>query len=430
VSRRAASVEATDRRKVDAWPQFVLLATLTGFTGSIIGLERPILALIGVRQFHLVSHLAVLGFVISFGVAKATANLLAGRLADRFGRRRLLIAGWTLGLAEPLLIIAAPSWGWVVAANLLLGLQQGLCWTTLITMMIDRTRARDRGFATGINEFSGYTGVALAGFASGYLAARYGLRPAPFLPSFGFIGAGLGATLLGVHETGRPLSLSPRLLPGDLFLLPFRAVLRNPVLLGCSQAGLVANLLDAMIWGLLPIYFARHGLRLQQIGLIAGAYPLAWGLSQALSGPLSDRLGRRLPIAAGMAGQGAAIAAFLLVNGFRGWLVLAVAIGISRALAYPTLLAAAADSGGDRWRGSALGVYRFYRDSGFVAGGVLGGVLADRFGIAEALAAAAALALVSSAIAAVLIAATVQAQGERWASIDAAADQPSPAGKG
>lgn len=389
--------------KVNGWRQFLLLAALTGFTGSIIGLERPVLALIGVRQFHLVSHVAVLGFIVSFGVAKAVANLTAGRLADRFGRRRLLLIGWAAGLAEPILIIVAPSWGWVVVANLLLGVQQGLCWTTLITMMIDRTRPWDRGFATGFNEFSGYTGVALAAFASGYLASRYGLRPAPFLPSFGFLALGIAVTLGAVHETARPRLVTRFTLPLDVLLLPARSLARNRPLLGASQAGLVANFLDSMVWGLLPLYFARRGLPIEKIALITGIYPLSWGISQALSGPLSDRIGRRLPIVAGMAGQGLTIGAFLLAEAFASYLLVAIAVGASRALAYPTLLATAADSTEESQQASALGVYRFYRDCGFVIGGLSGGLMADLLGIPSAIAAAAFLAIASAVVAAALI---------------------------
>jgi len=406
--------------KVTGWRQFLLLAALTGFTGSVIGLERPILPLIGVRQFHLVSHVAVLSFLVSFGIAKAAANLSAGRLADRFGRRRVLLAGWLIGLAEPVLIVLAPSWGWVVVANLLLGVQQGLCWTTLITMMIDRTDRADRGFATGFNEFAGYTGVALAAFTSGFLAASYGLRPVPFLPSFAFIATGVALTLGSVEESSR-IRASLRLgLLLDLVSLPLVAVARNRSLLGCSQAGLVANLLDGLVWGLLPLYFARQGLRLDQIGIIAGAYPLAWGLAQVVSGPLGDRVGRRLPITLGMTGQGFALAGFLLVTGFSSWLVMAIVLGLCRALVYPTLLAAAADSAREYWRSSALGVYRFYRDSGFVLGGMLGGVLSDLLGIPYAIALAALLAIASAVVAQLLLRRRVEARDDwAWAALPA-----------
>jgi len=415
VSGRLAPVGVeTPGPTVTRWRQFLLLAALTGFTGSIIGLERPILPLIGVRQFHLVSHVAVLSFLISFGVAKAAANLLAGRLADRFGRRRVLVTGWLLGLAEPVLIVLAPSWSWVVAANLLLGVQQGLCWTTLINMMIDHTDRANRGFATGFNEFAGYTGVALAAFASGYLAAGFGLRPAPFLPSLAFIALGFALTLNYVHESSRVTSAVRLRLPLDVLTLPFTAVAGNRSLVACSQAGLIANLMDGLVWGLLPLYFANRGIRVDQIGIIAGAYPLAWGLAQVVSGPLSDPVGRRLPVVAGMAGQGIAIAGFLVTTGFSSWLLVAIVVGLCRALVYPTLLAAAADSAPDSWRASALGVYRFYRDAGFVLGGILGGVVADLVGIPAVIALATPLAVGSATAAFLLLPRRVEAR-ENWA---------------
>jgi MFS family permease len=278
-------------------------------------------------------------------------------------------------------------------------------------MMIDRTRPANRGFATGINEFSGYTGVALATLLSGYLAARYGLRPVPFLPSLAFIALGVILTLGAVDETKRPqgwFASRPPLF--DIGALPLLAVARNRVLLVCSQAGLVTNFLDSMVWGLLPLYLFAHGLRVEQIGVIVGVYPLAWGLGQAVSGPLSDRLGRRLLITLGLAGQGVAIGGFLVLTGFSNWLMVAIVVGLFRALAYPTLLAAAADSAREDWRASALGVYRFYRDSGFVLGGLAGGVVADLMGIPAAIALAAGLAVSSAAVAARFIGARLEAR--------------------
>lgn len=395
--------------RVDRWQQFLLLAALTGFVGSVLGLERPIVSLIAVRQFHITSYLAILGFVISFGTAKAISNLVAGRLCDRYGRRRTLLVGWLFGIGEPVLIIAAPAWSWVVVANVLLGVQQGVCWTTLINMMIDRTRPANRGFAAGANEFAGYTGVAIATFTAGYLASHFGLRPVPFLPSLVFLALGLALTARLVDDTPAPPFGARRVLPLDVLALPL-GVVRDVRLLGCSQAGLVANLIDATVWGLLPLHFAHRGLPLHQIGLVAGAYPLAWGLGQLLTGPLSDRIGRRLPIALGMAGQGITILTFLAVNTFPAWFVLAIVLGAFRALTYPTLIAAAADTGGDGLRASALGVYRFYRDCGFVAGGVIGGIVADRLGIPAAVAVAGGLAIFSGAVVFAMLRQTLEAK--------------------
>lgn len=393
-----ASVEArSSTARVVGWRQFLLLAALTAFTGSVVGLERPILPLIGAREFGLGSHAAILTFLVAFGTAKALANLGAGRLADRYGRRRVLLAGWLVGLPEPLLVAFAPSWEWVVAAHVLLGIQQGLCWTTLLSMMVDRARGKDRGFATGVNELAGYVGVAVAAFAAGYLAARYGLRPLPLLPSFAFVLVGLATTLLAVTETKRGDGDFPLAPPLDVAVQPLR-VLRDVPLAAASQAGLVANLTDAVLWGLLPLHLARQGLQVEEIGVVAGTYPLVWGLGQGLSGPLSDRVGRRGPIAIGMAGQALAALALLVVQGFAAWLAAAAALGAFRALAYPTLLAAAVDSARDGRRATALGVYRFYRDLGFVIGGLLGGALADAFGIPAAIALAAALGLVAASI--------------------------------
>lgn len=393
-----ASVEAqTPPTRLSGRRQFLLLATLTAFTGSVIGLERPILPLLGAREFGLTSHLAILTFLVAFGTAKAVANLSAGRLADRYGRRRVLLAGWLVGLPEPVLVILAPSWEWIVAAHVLLGIQQGLCWTTLLTMMLDRARPAHRGFATGANELAGYVGVALAAFAAGYLASRFGLRPAPFLPSVALIALGLTLTIMAVHETAEWSSgfrLAP---PLDIIAQPLR-VLRDARLAAVSQAGFVANLTDALLWGLVPLHFARHGLRIDEIAIIAGTYPLVWGLGQGAAGPLSDRIGRTVPIALGMAGQAVAALALVLVEGFEAWLAVAVALGLSRALAYPTLLAAAADTAVDGRHGTALGVYRFYRDLGFVGGGLAGGALADAFGIPVTIGLAAALGLAAAAI--------------------------------
>jgi len=380
------------------WPQFAMLALLTFFTGSVIGLEQPVLPLLGHSRFHLSSKLALLSFLVSFGAAKAVANLFAGRLCDRFGRRRVLLTGWLIGLGEPILIITAPSWAWVVVANLLLGIQQGLCWTTAITMMIDRTRPDSRGFATGINEFAGYGGLALAILCAGYLAARYGLRPAPFLPSFALIAVGLILTLRSVSDTLRPRVVGTHSLPVEVLSQAFR-VAGNRELLLCAMSGLIINLFQALVVGLLPLHLKDEGLGVAGIGVVLFAYTFTWGITQGLAGSLSDVVGRAVPIAIGMAGQGAALGGILMVHGMPAWVGVAVAMGAARALAYPTLLAAAADSATDGRFATALGVYRFYRDSGIWVGALMGGALADTIGISGALAATAGLAAFSGAVA-------------------------------
>lgn len=390
-SSRAGGTGSEGARRltgVDGWGQFLLLAVLTGFVGSVVGSERALLPLIGVRQFHLSHYSAVLSFLVGFGVAKALANLAAGWLADRLGRRRVLLAGWLVGLPEPILIMAAPDWRWVVVANVLLGLQQGLCWTTLISMMLDRARPGSRGLATGVNEFAGYVGVAALAFSGGYLASAYGLRPVPFLPGLVFLIAGLGVTWLLVSDTRSARSTAG----------PMPSLHRVPALIIASQAGLAANFVDAMVWGLLPLYLAAHGLGIVQIGIIAGAYPLIWASAQLITGPISDRFGRRIPITIGMAGQGLAIFGFILLSGYPSWMAAALLVGLCRAFAYPTLLALVGDSVGAEWRASALGTYRLFRDSGLVLGALLGGVIADGIGIPSALTLAAVLALISGGL--------------------------------
>ena len=347
------------------------------------------------RQFSL---LALLSFVASFGVSKSLANLFAGRLCDRFGRRRVLLSGWALGLAEPLLIVVAPNWTMVVVANLLLGIQQGICWTTAITMMVDRSRSDSHGLATGINEFAGYVGSAVATLAAGLLAARYGLRPVPFLPSVALLAAGFLLTLFTVTDTVRLRIAGTAWLPLDVISVAFQQLHRNRALLLCSQCGLVINLFQALVTVLLPVFLRERGVDVAGIGLVLFAYTFTWGIAQGVAGAVSDHVDRRLLIAAGMAGQGIALLGLVLMPSYTPWLLCAVLMGAARALAYPTLLAAVADSVKGRATATALGVYRFYRDSGFWVGGLAGGAIADLAGIPGALLAASALMVTSGGI--------------------------------
>ncbi|HEX6123068.1 MAG TPA: MFS transporter [Ktedonobacterales bacterium] len=384
--------------------QFLLLVLINAFVGAMIGLERDVVPLLGARQFGLASATAGLSFIVSFGLVKALANLGAGRLSDRLGRKGVLIAGWLAALPVPFLLIFAPSWGWVVVANVLLGINQGLCWSTTVIMKIDLVGPARRGLAMGLNEAAGYAAVALAAIGSGYLAAAYGLRPWPFVPGFALALAGLLCSALWVRESHDYARHEARLLtPTPATAPPFAAILlrvswRDRTLSTISQAGLVNNLNDGLAWGLFPLFFAAGGLSLARIGLLAGLYPGVWGLAQLATGALSDRFGRKPLIVGGMWLQAMALALLPLTHGFAPWAGAMVLLGLGTALVYPTFLATVADVAHPSWRASAVGVYRLWRDSGYAIGALLAGVLADLFGVPWAIAGIAALTFASGTL--------------------------------
>ena len=368
------------------WRQFALLIVINGFVGAMVGLERSIVPLIATTDFGLASKSVALSFLISFGITKALANLLAGRLSDRLGRKPLLVTGWLIGLPVPLLIILAPSWNWVVFANVLLGINQGLCWSTTVIMKIDLVGPKQRGLAMGLNESAGYVAVSLAALLAGYLAATYNLRPAPFYPGVVFALLGLLGSLFLVQDTHAHARHEARLgNQATPHALPFAEVFRlaswkDSTLFSLSQAGMVNNLNDAMVWGLVPIILSGAGLSLKQIGTIAAVYPGVWGIGQLATGVLSDHWGRKWMIVAGMWIQAGAIALFALGRAFWPWVAGAVLLGLGTALVYPTLLAAVSDVAHPEWRATAVGVYRLWRDSGYAIGAVLAGALADLYG--------------------------------------------------
>jgi len=389
------------------WQQFTLLVLVNAFVGGMVGLERAVVPLLAERDFHLASKAVILSFIISFGVVKALANLFAGRMSDRIGRKGILIAGWLIGLPAPLLVMFAPSWEWVVFANVLLGINQGLCWSTTVIMKIDLVGPARRGLAMGLNEAAGYVAVSLAALASGYLAAAYALRPQPFYLGVVFALAGLILSVFFVRETHGHARHESTLLndsPAPTVDQPsFAQILlltswKDRALFAASQAGMINNLNDGLAWGLFPLFFAAAGLTVAQVSVLAAIYPGVWGIAQLGTGALSDRLGRKGLIVAGMWVQAVGIGLVVLTQGFGPWAVAMVLLGLGTALVYPTLLAAVSDVAHPDWRASAVGVYRLWRDGGYALGALLAGVLADLLGAPWATAAIALLTFASGVV--------------------------------
>ncbi len=383
--------------------QFTLLVAINALVGGMLGQERTVLPLLADREFHLTAYTAALTFILAFGAAKSVTNYLAGTWSDRYGRKPVLVAGWLLAVPVPLLLIWAPAWGWVVAANVLLGVSQGLTWSTTVIMKIDLAGPGRRGLAMGLNEAAGYGAVAATALATGYLAARYGLRPEPFYLGIAYSALGLGLSTLVVRETREHARLEAGSNTGphadrtdrQVFV---RTSLHEPALSAASQAGLVNNLNDGLAWGLFPVLFAGAGLSVFRVGVLAAAYPAVWGLGQLVTGAWSDRVGRKRLIVAGMLVQAIALALVAAGDSFAVWAVAAVLLGAGTALVYPTLLAAVADVAQPSWRARAVGVYRMWRDAGFAVGALLSGVLADAFGVRVAVWAVAALTAASGAV--------------------------------
>ena len=377
------------------WQQFTLLVVVNGFVGAMVGLERSVLPVLAREDFGLASQTAILAFLVTFGIFKPATNYFAGRLSDRFGRKVILLVGWLAALPVPFMIIFAPSWGWVIAANALLGINQGLAWSTLIIMKIDLVGPARRGLAMGLNETAGYAGVSLASLATGYLATAYGPRPTPFLLGVVFAVVGLLLTLFFVRETQDYARLEARqqqptrkenpaedLSGREIFV---RTSFTDRNLSSASQAGFVNNLNDGMAWGLFPLFFAASGLPIGQIGVLAAVYPGVWSVGQIATGWASDRFGRKWLIASGMWLQAGGILLTAATGSFRWWLIGAVLMGLGTALVYPTLLAAISDVAHPSWRASSVGVYRLWRDSSYAVVAVLAGVVADLFGFAQAI---------------------------------------------
>ncbi len=388
--------------------QFCLLVAVNALVGGMVGQEQTVLPLLAEQHFHLTGYTLLLTYVLAFGITKAATNYFAGTWSDRFGRKPVLVVGWLLAIPVPLLLIWAPSWGWVIAANVLLGINQGLTWSTTVVMKIDLVGPRQRGLAMGFNEAAGYGAVALTALLAGYLAAHYGLRPAPFLLGVSYALIGLGVSAVFVRETRGHAHLEATHHVGraehagassrEVFI---RTSFTEPALSSASQAGLVNNLNFGLSWGLFPILFARTGMPVERIGILVAIYPAVWGLGQILTGALSDRWGRKHLITAGMLTQAAALALIATVDTFGWWTAAAALLGAGTAMVYPTLLATIGDVAHPLWRARAVGVYRLWRDSGYAAGAVVGGVAADLLGLRAAVWVAAAITVISGVVVAV-----------------------------
>jgi MFS family permease len=390
------------------WPQFALLVLINAFVGGMVGIERTVVPLIGSQEFHLASNTLIVSFIVSFGVVKACANLVSGHLADVWGRKHVLVLGWLIGLPVPFMIMWAPNWGWIVAANALLGINQGFAWSMTVIMKVDLVGPKSRGLAVGLNEFAGYLTVGITAFLTGYIAERHGLRPAPIYLGVAYAILGTTLSILLVRDTRHHVRLeigSSSHPPAAMGFWQIFALtsLRNRNLFAASQAGLVNNLNDGMSWGIFPLFFATFGLGVERIGILKAVYPAAWGILQVATGPLSDRWGRKGLIAGGMWVQAAGLFLTALTSKFEYWLVASLLLGIGTAMVYPSLIAAVSDASHPSWRARSLSVYRFWRDLGYAIGALSAGVIADIFGMAFAISVIGVLTFLSGAVVALLM---------------------------
>lgn len=385
------------------WRQFSLLVLINAFVGGMVGIERTVVPLIGSEQFHIKSTVLITSFIISFGIMKAFSNLISGQLADTWGRKLVLVIGWLFGLPVPFMIIGAHSWHWIIAANLLLGINQGFAWSMTVIMKVDLVGPKGRGLAVGLNEFAGYVALGFTAFFTGYLASHFGLRPIPIYIGVFYAIGGTILSVLVVRDTRRHVHLESQSVAkeasplsfGEIFLL---TSIKDRNLFAASQAGLVNNLNDGMSWGIFPLFFTALGLGVERVGVLKAVYPVVWGVGQVVTGRLSDKWGRKGLIVAGMWVQAIGLFLTARTHHFAWWLLASILLGVGTAMVYPTLIAAVSDASHPSWRARSLSVYRFWRDLGYAVGALCAGLIADRFGFAAAIYAIAALTLFSGIV--------------------------------
>lgn len=384
------------------WRQFMILVLVNGFVGAMVGLERTILPELAAEEFNMVAKSAILSFIVVFGISKAVANYYAGALANKVGRKKLLLYGWILAIPVPLVLIYASSWTWIIAANALLGIHQGLTWSSTVVMKIDLVGPKQRGLAMGINESVGYLAVGVVAFLTGMIATDYGLRPYPFYLGLGFVAVGLVMTLLFVKDTKSFVELEETSSTAKVHKNIFKATTWGDKNLGSvSQAGLVNNLNDAMIWGILPILLASKNFSLEEIGILVAIYPAVWGLGQTITGKLADTLLKKNLLFFGMLVQAIALVYMLLAEDFTEFAISTTVLGVGTAMVYPTFLAAIADHTHPSQRAESIGVFRLWRDLGYAVGAIIAGLFADYMGLQESVAVVAGLTMASALVIAV-----------------------------
>ncbi|EKB49095.1 MFS transporter [Cecembia lonarensis] len=384
------------------WQQFTLLVIINAFVGGMVGLERSILPQIAEVEFAIAAKTAILSFIIVFGIVKAITNYFAGVFANKIGRKNLLIIGWLFGLPVPFILMYAPSWDWIVAANVLLGINQGLAWSSTVVMKIDLVGEKDRGFAMGLNEFAGYLAVATVAFLTGFIAAEFGLRPYPFILGIALAIGGLFGSIFLIKDTRKHVAAENTL--SDITRLSnifWQTTWKHKNLGSVTQAGLVNNLNDGMAWGIFPILLAGKGFNLEEIGIVTAIYPAIWGIGQLFTGKMADIFNKKGLLFIGMLLQGLALGLFFFAESMTHYVILSALLGWGTAMVYPTFLATVADNTHPEDRANSIGVFRLWRDLGYAIGAILTGLIADALGIEVSILTIAGLTIVSALIIAV-----------------------------